>query len=34
MELAASHEVTRLLKAWGAGDDVALERLTPLVYRQ
>jgi len=34
MELASSHEVTRLLKAWGAGDDDALERLTPLVYRQ
>src|SRR5215469_17029839 len=34
MELASSHEVTRLLKAWGAGDEDALERLTPLVYRQ
>jgi RNA polymerase sigma factor (TIGR02999 family) len=34
MELASSQEVTRLLKAWGAGDDEALEKLTPLVYRQ
>ena len=34
MEPASSHEVTRLLKAWGAGDDEALEKLTPLVYRQ
>ena len=34
MEPASGHEVTRLLKAWGAGDDEALEKLTPLVYRQ
>ncbi len=34
MELPSSHEVTRLLKAWGAGDEQALEQLTPLVYRQ
>jgi RNA polymerase sigma factor (TIGR02999 family) len=27
-------EVTRLLKAWGAGDKQALDRLTPLVYRE
>ena len=26
-----SIEVTRLLKEWGAGDEVALERLIPLV---
>ena len=25
-------EITQLLKAWGAGDETALERLTPLVY--
>ena len=25
-------EITRLLKAWGAGDQAALERLTPLVH--
>jgi RNA polymerase sigma-70 factor (ECF subfamily) len=34
MELPSSHEVTRLLKAWSAGDEQALEKLTPLVYRQ
>ena len=27
-----SHEVTRLLRDWQAGDAAALERLTPLVY--
>jgi RNA polymerase sigma-70 factor, ECF subfamily len=27
-------EVTQLLKAWTAGDEQALEKLTPLVYRQ
>jgi RNA polymerase sigma factor (TIGR02999 family) len=27
-------EVTRLLLAWGDGDDVALERLMPLVYAE
>src|SRR5579864_1621411 len=34
MDSPSSHEVTRLLKAWSAGDEQALERLTPLVYRQ
>jgi RNA polymerase sigma factor (TIGR02999 family) len=34
MELPSGHEVTRLLKAWSAGDEQALEKLTPLVYRQ
>ena len=34
MGLPSSHEVTSLLKAWGGGDEVALEKLTPLVYRQ
>lgn len=29
-----AHEVTQLLKAWTAGDDQALEKLTPLVYEQ
>jgi RNA polymerase sigma factor (TIGR02999 family) len=29
---AATHEITRLLQAWGAGDGGALERLMPLVY--
>jgi RNA polymerase sigma factor (TIGR02999 family) len=34
MELPSPHEVTRLLKAWSAGDEEALEKLTPLVFRQ
>jgi RNA polymerase sigma factor (TIGR02999 family) len=29
-----AHEVTHLLKAWTAGDEQALEKLTPLVYQQ
>jgi hypothetical protein len=29
-----SVEVTRLLLAWGAGDEVALEQLVPVVYRE
>jgi RNA polymerase sigma factor (TIGR02999 family) len=32
--LPSTHEVTQLLKAWTAGDEQALEKLTPLVYRQ
>ncbi len=34
MALPSSHEVTELLKAWTAGDEQALEKLTPLVYQQ
>jgi RNA polymerase sigma factor (TIGR02999 family) len=34
MGLPSSHEVTRLLKAWSGGDEEALEKLAPLVYRQ
>jgi RNA polymerase sigma-70 factor, ECF subfamily len=34
MALPASHDVTQLLKAWTAGDEQALEKLTPLVYQQ
>jgi RNA polymerase sigma-70 factor, ECF subfamily len=34
LELPSNHEVTRLLKAWRVGDHEALEKLTPLVYRQ
>ena len=34
MALPASEEVTGLLKAWTAGDERALEKLTPLVYRE
>ena len=30
----STHEVTRLLQAWGAGDQAALERLLPLVYNE
>jgi RNA polymerase sigma-70 factor (ECF subfamily) len=30
----STHEVTRLLQAWGAGDEGALERLMPLVYKE
>jgi RNA polymerase sigma-70 factor, ECF subfamily len=30
----STHEVTRLLQAWGAGDERALERLMPLVYNE
>ena len=34
MGLSSSHEITRLLKAWSGGDEEALEKLTPLVYKQ
>lgn len=34
MALPSSPEVTRLLKAWSTGDEEALAKLTPLVYRQ
>src|SRR5271167_3551301 len=34
MALSSTHEVTQLLKAWTGGDEQALEKLTPLVYRQ
>jgi RNA polymerase sigma-70 factor (ECF subfamily) len=33
-ERAARNEVTRLLLAWSAGEEDALERLTPLVYQE
>ena len=32
MTLPSNHEVTQLLKAWTAGDEEALAKLTPLVY--
>jgi RNA polymerase sigma-70 factor (ECF subfamily) len=32
MPTPESHEITQLLIAWGAGDQTALDRLTPLVY--
>ena len=28
------HEITQLLRAWSAGDEEALDQLTPLVYRE
>lgn len=28
------HEVTQLLRAWSAGDQAALDKLTPLVYQE
>ena len=31
---AAQHDVTRLLRAWGAGDESALQQLMPLVYQE
>jgi RNA polymerase sigma factor (TIGR02999 family) len=34
MKTSDSVEVTRLLLAWGAGDEVALEQLVPVVYRE
>ena len=34
MRTPDSVEVTRLLLAWGAGDEVALEQLVPVVYRE
>ncbi len=30
----STHEITELLQAWSAGDEEALERLTPLVYAE
>jgi RNA polymerase sigma factor (TIGR02999 family) len=34
MAAPSVHEITRLLQAWGGGDEQALEELTPLVYRE
>jgi len=34
MSVPSSHEVTALLQAWSAGDEAALEKLTPLVYEE
>lgn len=34
VETTGSVEITRLLKAWGAGDSAALERLMPAVYHE
>ena len=34
MRTSNSVEVTRLLLAWGAGDEAALEELVPVVYQE
>jgi RNA polymerase sigma-70 factor, ECF subfamily len=34
MGIPSVHEVTQLLRAWSAGDQDALDQLTPLVYRE
>ncbi len=34
MTTPSTHDVTQLLNAWSAGDGQALEKLTPLVYRE
>jgi RNA polymerase sigma factor (TIGR02999 family) len=34
MTAPSGQGITQLLKAWGSGDPQALERLTPLVYRE
>jgi RNA polymerase sigma factor (TIGR02999 family) len=34
MTVSQPQEVTQLLRAWGSGDEQALEKLTPLVYHQ
>src|SRR5262245_46634236 len=32
--MSSSEDITRLLRAWSEGDDQALAKLTPLVYRE
>ena len=34
MDEALGHEITQLLQAWRQGDERALEKLTPQVYRE
>jgi RNA polymerase sigma factor (TIGR02999 family) len=34
MTVPPAHEITGLLRAWGGGDSLALEKLTPLVYAE
>ena len=34
MSEPTAHEITQLLRAWGDGDQTALERLAPLVYAE
>ena len=33
MEEPSTHNITELLRSWSEGNQEALERLTPLVYR-
>ena len=33
MQETSQEEITRLLRAWGSGDQAAMERLAPLIYR-
>jgi RNA polymerase sigma factor (TIGR02999 family) len=33
-DLSSANDITAMLRAWGNGDHAALERLTPLVYRE
>jgi RNA polymerase sigma factor (TIGR02999 family) len=33
-ELKATHQITRLLQAWGSGDEAALGHLMPIVYNE
>jgi hypothetical protein len=32
--MPSTHEITRLLGAWSAGDERALEKLMPLMYNE
>jgi RNA polymerase sigma-70 factor (ECF subfamily) len=34
MAASSQHEVTQLLKAWGGGDENALQALIPIIYRE
>jgi len=34
MTALSSHDITQLLRAWGSGDEGAVEKLTPLVYKE
>jgi len=34
VRMPPAHDITRLLQAWSAGDEQALEQLTPLVYNE
>jgi RNA polymerase sigma-70 factor, ECF subfamily len=33
-DLMSTHQITRLLQAWGSGDEKALEQLMPVVYSE